>query len=129
EKALRRGRYEVRFDSAFADVVRACAQAPRPGQEGTWITEAIQQAYTELHRRGYAHSAEAWQEGRLVGGLYGVSIGGAFFGESMSACGSDPSKGPFVALVERLREWQIELIDSQVHTDHVARFGAELIPR
>jgi leucyl/phenylalanyl-tRNA---protein transferase len=128
-KVLRKGAFEIRLDTAFADVIAACATTPRPNQPGTWITRAMKKAYVELHRQGYAHSAEAWQGGRLVGGLYGVSIGGAFFGESMFAKVSDASKAAFVALVERLREWDIDLIDSQVHTDHVARFGAELIPR
>jgi leucyl/phenylalanyl-tRNA--protein transferase len=129
EKALRRGRYEVRFDTAFGDVVRACARAPRPGQDGTWITEAMQRAYTELHTRGYAHSAEAWEEGRLVGGLYGVSLGGAFFGESMFATRPDASKVAFATLVAQLVRWQFDLIDCQVHTEHLERFGAEPWPR
>ena len=129
EKTLRRGRYAVRFDSAFADVVQACAQAPRPGQDGTWITDAMRQAYTELHRQGYAHSAEAWEEGRLVGGLYGVSLGGAFFGESMFAVRPDASKVAFVTLVRELARQDFDLIDCQVHTEHLERFGAEPWPR
>lgn len=129
EKALRRGRYEVRLDSAFAEVVRACAEAPRPGQQGTWITAAMQQAYTELHRRGYAHSAEAWEEGRLVGGLYGVALGGAFFGESMFAARPDASKVAFATLVAQLVRWDFDLIDCQVHTELLERFGAEPWPR
>lgn len=128
-KARRRGVFEIRLDTAFAEVMDACASVKRPGQRGTWITRAMKKAYLELHRQGYAHSAEAWQDGRLVGGLYGVSLGGAFFGESMFAREPDASKIAFVTLVERLRDWQIELIDSQVHTDHLARFGAELWPR
>ena len=129
EKAMRRRRYEVRFDSAFAEVVRACAEAPRPGQDGTWITQAMQRAYTELHEQGYAHSAEAWEDGRLVGGLYGVSLGGAFFGESMFAARPDASKVAFVTLVARLVRWQFDLIDCQVHTEHLERFGAVPWPR
>ena len=128
-KVRRKGGFEIRLDTAFADVITACASTRRPGQPGTWITRAMKKAYVELHRQGYAHSAEAWQDGRLVGGLYGVSLGGAFFGESMFARVPDASKVAFVTLVERLLEWGIRLIDSQVHTDHVARFGAELIPR
>src|SRR5262249_13893566 len=84
-KRRKRGRYEVRLDPAFDEVVQRCAEASRPGQAGTWITGEMQQAYTELYRRGYAHSAEAWEEGCLIGGLYGVSLGGTFFGESMFA--------------------------------------------
>ena len=128
-KLRKKAPFEIRLDTAFADVIEACAKAKRPGQPGTWITRAMKKAYIELHRQGYAHSAEAWQDGKLAGGLYGVSLGGAFFGESMFARAPDASKLAFVSLVERLREWGIGLIDSQVHTDHVARFGAELIPR
>jgi len=128
-KVLRKGRFQVTLDTAFADVIEACATTKRPGQRGTWITRAMKKAYLELHREGYAHSAEAWSDGRLVGGLYGVSLGGAFFGESMFARLPDASKIAFVTLVEQLRDWGITLVDSQVHTDHLARFGAELWPR
>jgi leucyl/phenylalanyl-tRNA--protein transferase len=128
-KALRRGRTEIRLDSAFAEVVRRCAEAPRPGQQGTWITDAMQQAYAELHRRGFAHSAEAWEQGRLVGGLYGVSLGGAFFGESMFATRPDASKVAFATLVVQLARWRFDLVDCQVHTEHLARFGAQPWPR
>ncbi len=117
------------LDEAFEDVIDACARAPRPGQRGTWITDDMRGAYAELHRLGFAHSAEAWSGGELVGGLYGVSLGGAFFGESMFARASDASKIAFVALVEQLARWKIDLIDSQVETSHLARFGARAIPR
>lgn len=127
---VRRGkRYSVTLDSAFAAVIDACATARRPGQRGTWITRAMKKSYLELHRQGHAHSAEAWQDGHLAGGLYGVSLGAAFFGESMFARSPDASKIAFVALVEQLRSWDITLIDCQVHTEHLARFGAELWPR
>jgi leucyl/phenylalanyl-tRNA--protein transferase len=124
-KAIRRRPYEIRLDTAFADVIDACARSPRPGQNGTWITEEMKAAYVELHRRGFAHSAEAWQGQRLVGGLYGVSLGGVFFGESMFAYASDASKIAFVTLMRQLQAWRIELIDCQVHTDHLASLGAE----
>lgn len=128
-KLLRSGRYEVRLDTAFGEVIDACATTRRPGQRGTWITRAMRKAYRELHRQGYAHSAEAWREGRLVGGLYGVSLGAAFFGESMFTREPDASKAAFACLVARLRGWDITLIDCQVHTDHLARFGAREWPR
>lgn len=128
-KTLRRGTYEVRLDTAFRSVIEACAHAPRPGQEGTWITEEMIEAYVELHRRGLAHSAEAWSEGELVGGLYGVSLGSAFFGESMFATRPDASKVAFVTLVQQLARWGIDLVDCQVKTDHLARFGAVEQPR
>ena len=128
-KEMRRGRYQVRLDTAFEQVIRFCAETPRPGQTGTWITEEMLDAYVELHRLGYAHSAEAWLDGELAGGLYGVSLGGAFFGESMFARASNASKVAFVALVEQLARWDIPLIDCQVHTEHMERFGAEEWPR
>ncbi len=129
EKQLRRGEFEVRFDTAFADVVRACARTPRPGQRGTWITAEMAAAYDALFDLGFAHSIEAWQGGQLVGGLYGVSLGGAFFGESMFANVADASKVAFVTLLRRLTTWGIDLVDCQVRTDHLARFGATEWPR
>ena len=128
-KTLRRGAYEVRLDTAFRAVIEGCGAAPREGQEGTWILPEMIDAYTELHRRGVAHSAEAWQGGELVGGLYGISLGGAFFGESMFARGPDASKVAFVTLVRQLVRWGIDLVDCQVRTDHLARFGASEWPR
>lgn len=128
-KTLRRGRYEVRLDSAFDAVIRACAEVDRPEGGGTWITREMQEAYGELHRLGFAHSAEAWQDGELVGGLYGVSLGNAFFGESMFATRPDASKVAFVALVGQLLRWDFALVDCQVHTEHLERFGAVLWPR
>ena len=128
-KTLRRGRYQVRLDTAFAEVIAGCAEVARPGQRGTWITDEMRAAYAELHRRGYAHSAEAWLGDQLVGGLYGVSLGGAFFGESMFARAPDASKVAFVTLVEQLARWDIGLIDCQVHTEHLERFGASEWPR
>jgi leucyl/phenylalanyl-tRNA---protein transferase len=128
-KTLRRAPYRVALDTAFEAVVRACAEVPRPGQHGTWITEDMIAAYVELHRLGFAHSAEAWQGDELVGGVYGVSLGGGFFGESMFARRPDASKVAFVTLVEQLRGWDIELVDCQVHTEHLERFGATEWPR
>jgi leucyl/phenylalanyl-tRNA--protein transferase len=124
-KILRRGDYVITLDTAFADVIDGCAAAYRPGQRTTWITAAMRKAYVELHRRGVAHSVEAWSEGRLAGGLYGVSLGAAFFGESMFAQQPDASKAAFATLVAQLVRWDIELVDCQVYTDHLARFGAE----
>ena len=129
KKTIKRGRFEVRLDTAFADVIGACGETPRPGQNGTWITDAMKAAYVELHRLGFAHSAEAWEDGALAGGLYGVSLGSAFFGESMFARAPDASKVAFVTLVEWLRARGFTLIDCQVYTEHLARFGAELWPR
>lgn len=129
QKTIKRGVYEFRLDTAFAEVIDACAQTPRPGQNGTWITEEMRDAYVELHRLGLAHSAESWKDGQLVGGLYGVSLGSAFFGESMFAHAPDASKVAFAQLVETLGGWGFTLIDCQVETEHLARFGAQHWPR
>jgi leucyl/phenylalanyl-tRNA--protein transferase len=128
-KALRRGAYEVRLDTSFRAVMEGCARAPRHGQDGTWIMPEMIDAYEALHRRGLAHSAEAWRGGELAGGLYGVSLGGAFFGESMFAREPDASKIAFVTLVRAMATWGIDLIDCQVRTAHLARFGAADWPR
>lgn len=128
-KIMRRGDYEVKLDSAFEAVIAACAGAPRPGQDGTWITRRYREAMSALHNAGWAHSAEAWQDGRLVGGLYGLSIGRAFFGESMFAAAPNASKVAFVTLVQQLGEWGIDLVDCQVETPHLRSFGAEEWPR
>lgn len=128
-RTLRRGRFAIRLDGAFAEVVRACAEAPRPGQDGTWITADMQRAYVRLHEMGYAHSAEAWEGGALVGGLYGVSLGGAFFAESMFSARSDASKAALVVLIEHLVGWGFDLFDCQIESEHVARFGARPVAR
>jgi len=128
-KVLRRGPYEVRFDSAFDRVIRHCAQIPRSEGDGTWITEEMIDAYNRLFTLGYAHSAESWVDDELVGGLYGVSLGGCFFGESMFALRPSASKVAFATLVGRLVDWEFDLIDCQVHTDHLSRFGASEWPR
>jgi leucyl/phenylalanyl-tRNA--protein transferase len=127
-RVLRRRPYEVTFDGAFAEVVERCAGTPRPGQRGTWITAEMRRAYVELHDLGLAHSVEAWRAGELVGGLYGVSLGAAFFGESMFAVAPDASKVAFAVLTEHLARWGFTLVDCQVETEHLARFGAEPWP-
>ncbi len=125
-KLVRRAPYRITLDAAFGEVMDRCAKAPRPGQHGTWITRDMRRAYLELHRRGLAHSVEAWQGDTLVGGLYGVAIGRAYFGESMFAAAPDASKIAFVELVGRLRDWGVAIIDCQVHTEHLERFGARM---
>jgi leucyl/phenylalanyl-tRNA--protein transferase len=129
KKAIRRAPYELRMDSAFLDVLDGCASVPRPGQTGTWLIPEMVDAYRRLHELGFAHSIEAWSGAKLVGGLYGVSLGGAFFGESMFARAPDASKIAFAAGVRQLDAWGIGLIDCQVHTDHLERFGAYEVPR
>lgn len=128
-RAIRRGVFRVTLDTEFTEVMIACATVPRPGQDGTWITPEMVESYTELHRRGVAHSVEAWRGDALVGGLYGLSLGAAFFGESMFAREADASKVAFVALVEQLRRWSIPLVDCQVYTGHLASLGAREWPR
>jgi leucyl/phenylalanyl-tRNA--protein transferase len=128
-KQQKRGTYEVRLDTAFAAVIDACAGARRPGQRGTWITDDMRAAYIELHRLGFAHSAESWKDGELVGGLYGVGLGSVYFGESMFSRAPDASKVAFVTLVEQLVRWGVSLIDCQQETAHLARFGATPWPR
>ena len=128
-KTMRRGTFRISLDTAFAQVIEACSQAPRIGQDGTWITPDMIAAYVRLHDLGFAHSVEAWQGEELVGGLYGVSLGAAFFGESMFARVDDASKTAFATLVEQLVKWQFQVVDCQTYTDHLARFGAEPWPR
>jgi leucyl/phenylalanyl-tRNA--protein transferase len=128
-KTLRQGRFHFSLDRAFAEVMVACATVPRPGQDGTWITPQMVTSYTELHRRGVAHSVEAWEADQLVGGLYGLSLGAAFFGESMFSHARDASKAAFVTLVRQLARWSIPLVDCQVYTPHLASFGATEWPR
>ena len=128
-KVVRNGGFEIRVDTAFAAVMQCCARVARPGQDGTWITPGIVAAYSGLHRRGHAHSIEAWREGRLVGGLYGVSIGRMFFGESMFALERDASKVALAHLVAMLRARGFPLIDCQQETEHLASGGARPVPR
>lgn len=129
KKTIRRGGFEVRVDTAFERVIDACAAAPREGQRGTWITPELREGYCELHRLGYAHSIECWIDGELAGGLYGVSLGRVFYGESMFAKAPDASKIAFTTLLGNLVQWNFALVDCQVHTDHLERFGAVEIPR
>jgi len=127
-KTVSRRMFDVSVDRAFRPVIEACAE-PRDGQGGTWITPAMIDAYTKLHRAGHAHSVEAWVDGELAGGLYGVAIGRMFFGESMFARVTDASKVALVHLVEILKRRDMPLIDCQQQTPHLARLGARLIPR
>lgn len=127
-KRMRQGDFQVTLDRAFNDVIQGCA-GPRSYADGTWITTPMQQAYIQLHEMGVAHSVEVWQDGQLVGGLYGLAIGRLFFGESMFSRATDASKVGFVTLVERLRAWNFTLIDCQMPTQHLESFGARSIPR
>lgn len=128
-KMMRRGVYEIRLDTDFEGVIDACAKTRRPGQRGTWITRDMRKAYLRLHGLGFAHTAEAWLDGQLVGGLYGVSLGQVFYGESMFAQADDASKVAFATLVEWMRGWGVALVDCQQETAHLARFGATPWPR
>ena len=127
-KTLRKQKFTVTIDRAFAEVITACAQ-PRKEDLGTWVTEGIFHAYHELHLTGYAHSAEAWLDGELVGGLYGIAMGRIFFGESMFHAKTDASKVAFASLVKLLIQWGYQLIDCQVSTEHLISLGAEEISR
>ena len=128
-KEMRRGTFEVRADTAFREVMQACARKPRPGQDGTWITRDMIAGYTALHEEGLAHSIEAWQDGRLAGGLYGLSLGAVFFGESMFADVPGASKVAFATLLANLIGWDFDLVDCQSYTEHLASFGAVEWPR
>ena len=129
-RVIRHGEFQIEINRDFPSVIRACAEADRKDDEpGTWIDEEIVDSYTALHEAGYAHSVEAWRDGALVGGLYGVSLGGAFFGESMFHRVTDASKVALAALVEHLRRREFTLLDTQWTTEHLAQFGAIDIPR
>ncbi|MHB8253231.1 MAG: leucyl/phenylalanyl-tRNA--protein transferase [Acidiferrobacter sp.] len=127
-RALRKNRFRLSFDTAFSAVIHACS-APRKNQDGTWITPDIIRAYEELFARGFGHSAECWLDDRLVGGVYGIALGGAFFGESMFSTMSNASKLAFVGLVAHLRELGFTLIDCQVASSHMAALGAYPVAR
>lgn len=127
-KTLRKGLFAITADTAFEQVVAACA-GPRQGEPGTWITSEMFRAYCRLHRLGHAHSIETWQQGELVGGLYGVSMGRVFYGESMFSWISDASKIALVALAAQLQRWEFAVIDCQVTTAHLLSMGAVDIPR
>ena len=128
-KTLRSGRFEVRFASNFAGVIGACAATPRPGQDGTWISPEMMNAYCRLHELGWAHSVETYDEGDLIGGLYGLAIGRMFYGESMFSRRSDASKVAFAHLIRHLLAHQFGLIDCQMRTEHLASLGGREIPR
>jgi len=127
-KRLRKRDFEVRVDTCFLQVMRACAQ-PRPGQPGTWITDDMLDAYGRLHAAGYAHSVETWMDGTLSGGLYGVALGGVFFGESMFTHATDASKIALAHLARQLERWNFGMVDCQMATAHLASLGAREIPR
>jgi leucyl/phenylalanyl-tRNA---protein transferase len=127
-KTLRNSRFEVRADTAFREVILSC-RMPRCDQDGTWITAPMVEAYNELHQTGIAHSVETWRDGELVGGLYGIALGRAFFGESMFRRATDASKVALVTLVRQLENWGFGMIDCQMNTAHLASFGAREIPR
>ena len=128
-KLIRANTFDVRYDNSFEEVIALCAHTSRNGQDGTWITDDMIDAYIKMHQEGYAHSVETYCEGRLVGGLYGVSLGGAFFGESMFHLMSDTSKVALYYLVQKLRQWGFDFIDSQVPNDHMKRMGGREISR
>ena len=128
-RTIRSGRFEVRFDTAFDRVVRACAETPRGHEDGTWITPEMQEAYGRLHRLGHARCVEAWRDGALVGGVYGVVAGRCFCGESMFHAEADASKVALVALLERLAAEGFEMLDCQVRSEHLVSLGAREIPR
>ena len=128
-KRLKRHQFSVYADRSFTEVMRYCASVPRAGQNGTWITTDMLGAYQQLFEMGIAHSVEAWQDGKLVGGLYGVAIGGVFFGESMFSLVTDASKVAFAHLVRQLQRWHFTMIDCQVSNPHLLSLGAKEIPR
>lgn len=128
-QTIKKGVYRITMDMAFDEVISSCAAVKRKKQQGTWLTADMMEAYKELHAHGYAHSVESWYEGSLVGGLYGVSLGRIFFGESMFAKRSDASKAAFVVLVQKLQGWDFNVIDCQMTTEHLLQFGAKEIAR
>ena len=128
-QTIRRGKFKISFDSDFKSVIKNCAEAGRREQEGTWITREMINAYIDLHELGYAHSVETYMNGTLAGGLYGLSLGKAFFGESMFHLERDASKVALSALVERCLEWDFQFIDAQQRTEHLRSLGARPVPR
>ena len=126
---LRKKQFEVTFNKAFDDVVEACAKVKRFGQNGTWITPGLMEVYSTLHTQGHAHSVEVWEEGVLVGGLYGIDLGTVFCGESMFSKANNASKVALISLAKELKKNKYKLIDCQVPTQHLASMGAESIPR
>lgn len=129
ERTIKQEVFAVRMDTAFDKVIAACASMRGPNRDSTWITGDMKKAYCALHREGYAHSVETWQDGKLVGGLYGVSLGACFFGESMFSTVSNASKIATAALVRHVSQWESPLIDCQLHNPHLASLGAREVPR
>lgn len=128
-QSVKKQQFTITFDTAFEQVINQCSTTPRQGEEGTWITREMKNAYINLHSQGFAHSAEAWLDGKLVGGLYGVSLGKVFFGESMFHHETNASKVALYHLVAKLKEWDFHIIDAQVYTNHLESLGGELISR
>jgi len=126
---LNRNEFEFTSNKAFKEVIHHCKRTHRPGQDGTWITDEVEKAYNKLHQLGYAHSAEVWKDGELVGGLYGIRLGKVFFGESMFSKVSNASRFAFIRYVQLLKEESVELIDCQVHTNYLESLGAKMIDR
>lgn len=129
KQSIKKQQFTVTIDTAFEKVIGNCSKTPRKGEDGTWITREMKNAYIRLHEAGFAHSAEAWLDGELVGGLYGVALGKVFFGESMFHHVPNASKVAFYSLVEKLNKWGFEIIDAQVYTNHLESLGGEMIPR
>lgn len=129
KQTLKNDRFTVRFDSCFKDIIENCARVKRKGQDGTWITQDMKDAYINFHNEGYAHSVEVFNKNKLAGGLYGVSLGGTFFGESMFHLERDASKVALFNLVQKLIGWNFDLIDVQQSTEHMRSLGAEEISR
>ncbi len=127
KQVLQRNTFTITYDTAFAAVIKACSEIPRPGQDSTWLIPEMIDAYTELHRLGYAHSVEAWQDGKLAGGLYGVRIGNCFFGESMFSNVPNASKAAFITFVKQFEQEGGVLVDCQVHTPHLESLGGAFI--
>ncbi|GLH65735.1 leucyl/phenylalanyl-tRNA--protein transferase [Geothrix edaphica] len=128
-RSLRHQPFEIRFDMAFAQVIERCSAVPRPGQDGTWITPEMREAYLALHHAGHAHSVEAWRDGELKGGLYGVSLGGTFFGESMFSLEPEASRAALQALDMRLAAWGFTMLDGQLPHEGLVGYGFQCIPR
>ena len=126
---LKKSAFEFTINKAFTQVINQCKTISRKEQDGTWITDDVKRAYTRLHELGFAHSAEVWQDGELAGGLYGIRLGKMFFGESMFSKKSNASKYAFISYVQQLKSEGVELIDCQVHTEHLESLGAKMIDR
>ena len=128
-KLIRNNEFDFTINTAFREVIRNCKRAHRPGQDGTWITDGIEDAFIQLHELGYAHSGEVWKDGSLLGGMYGIRMGNSFFGESMFSKVSNASRYAFIRFAQTLQEDGVKLIDCQVYTEYLESFGARMIPR